>query len=514
MKLRQYQTDLLNRCREAYGQGHRAVLMQAETGLGKTAMMAAAANGVTQKGNTAGIVMHRQELILQTGLTLAKQKIYHGMIAPDDVMREAIKSQMQEFGRSYFNNEAPIKVCSVQTMVRREYDPFGFLFLDEAHRSVGPTFMRAIQQNNNPWILGVTATPERLDGKGLGREHGGIYDALVEGPPMQWAIDEGYLCHPEVWGPPHQLDFSDIDTETRAGQEVMAGMVDKPSITGDAIKQYSRICPGAPAIAFCIHLQHARNVAAAFCAAGYRFQCIDGNMSGAERRAAILALATGRLHGLTSCEIVNEGTDIPVVTAAIKLRHTQSYGLFKQQTGRVLRPVYAPGFDLSTRDGRLQAIAMSDKPRAIILDHVGNCARHGLPNDPHDWSLAGRPKRGKRDATPPLPATRTCVAPECFAVFRASLSACPACGTPAELTRREIEYREGELVRMERLAAEEAERREYWAKRRAQADAQSEEELVRTLMAQGSTYSKAVVRARYILNARRAKAGATEPKLI
>jgi superfamily II DNA or RNA helicase len=515
MKLRPYQIDLLDRCRAEYGKGRRAVLMTMATGGGKSACMASAANGVARKGNSCGIIAHRQELILQMSLTLARQEIFHGMIAPDGVVREAIKTQLHECGRSFYNSESPIKVCSVQTLVRREHEPFKFLFIDEAHHATAGSWAKVIEKNNNPFILGVTATPERLDGKGLGASSGGCFDVMVEGPDAATLMADGFLTTADVYGSPHQLDFSEVHTRKDGDFDLAeaANVVNKPSITGCAVSHYRRLAHGQPAIAFCINIEHAQDVAAEFRAAGYRAQCVDGTMGDADRRAAIRALGEGRLDVLTSCEIINEGTDVPVVTVAILLRPTQSLGLHLQQIGRVLRPVFAPGFPLDTREGRLQAIAMSNKPRAIILDHVGNCAKHGFAEDVREWSLGGRPKRSKRDA-PALPATRTCVNPECFAEFRASIPACPACGTAAELTRREIEYREGELVKIERAAAEEARRREYWEQRRAQADAKGEEDLVRVFMAQGMGYGAAITKARYVLNARRAKAGAVEPKLI
>lgn len=509
MTLRHYQTKALNNCRDAYGQGARSVLLVMPTGAGKTMVMATAADGVSRRGKTSGIIMHRQELIMQTSLTLARMKIYHSLVAPDSITREAIKAQMQELGASYFHREAPVNVCSIQTLVRREDVRFGFLFWDECHHCAAGSYAKVEDRHKGAHQLGVTATPERLDGKGLGREHGGPFDVMVEGPAASWLMAEGYLTRAEVWGASHQLDFSEVAT-TRSGdfrEDEAAALVDKPTITGDAIAHYSKICPNQPAIAFCINIEHAQGVARDFRAAGYRATCVDGNMPDSERRAAIRALAEGRLDVLTSCEIINEGTDVPVVTSAILLRPTQSLGLHLQQIGRVLRPVYAPGFDLSTTEGRLDAIAMSDKPRAIILDHVGNCIRHGFAEDERQWSLAGRQKKKRSSNEPPVPAARRCSS--CYAVFRSSLPACPACGTRAELTRREIEYREGELVRMEREDAERLRREKYWADRRSQAAAKTMEDLIAQNMARGMSYGKARARAQYILAAREAKANNT-----
>lgn len=522
MKLRPYQDKLITDVRQAYADGAKTVLMQLPTGGGKTAIMAHAADGVSKKGNPSVIIAHRQELILQTSMTLAKQQIWHSVIAPDSVVREAVKAQIAEIGQSFFNTAAPVSCASVQTLVRRNMAelPFKFIFTDECHHASAGSWRKVYDAYPKAWGLGVTATPERLDGKPLGRAAGGIYDVMVEGPPASDLMAQGYLTYADVWGPEHQLDFSDV--KTQAGdydKNTVAGIVDKPSITGDAIAHYRRICPGQPAIAFCINIDHAQGVAAQFRAAGYKFYCIDGTMKDSERRAAIRALADGRIHGLTSCEIVNEGTDIPVVTAAILLRPTKSLGLHLQQIGRVLRPVFPPGSDLSTVEGRLFAIEHSQKPRAIILDHVGNCNLHGLPDDPREWSLEGRDKK-KKSSDAPVPSARTCVGtppekPGCHAIYSSRLRSCPACGLPATLTKQEIEHREGELVRIERAEAERAKRQEYWKQRQAQDGAKSLEDLIKLYMSQGMSHPKAIARARYIIRARENKKhGNTTPLLI
>lgn len=523
MSLRDYQTRAVADIRQAYGDGANGVLLQLGTGGGKTKIMSHCADGVSKKGNQSAIIAHRQELILQTSMTLAKDGIYHGVIAPDSVIREAIKSQVSELGRSFFNTAAPVSCASIQTLGRRnlaEY-PFKFLFLDEAHHSVAGTWARLIAHYEKAWKLGVTATPERLDGKGLGRMAGGFYDVMVEGPPVADLMAMGWLTRAEVWGTEQQFDFSHIDTESRAGQEQMASAIDKPSITGDAIAHYTRICPNAPAIAFCINIEHAKRVAEQFRAAGYKFYCIDGTMKDTERRGLIRALGDGRIHGLTSCEIINEGTDIPVVTAAILLRPTQSLGMFLQQIGRVLRPVFPVGSDLSTIESRLFAIEHSIKPFAVVLDHVGNCNTHGLPDDPRTWTLDGAPRKKKKvsDDEPPVPSARTCLGeppekPGCHAIYSSRLRACPACGLPANLTAREIEFKEGELVRIQRAEADRVKRQEMWANKRAQHSAKSQEDLIKHFMGQGMDIHKARARAGHIMRAREIKHGATTPDLI
>jgi len=407
--LRDYQRRDLDRLREAFRAGARAVLYQAPTGSGKTVLFADIVRGAAARNNPVWIIVHRQELVDQTSRALTALSVPHGIIAA---------------GR-YRSTDSAVLVCSIQSLARRigQLPAPALLVLDEAHHSVASTWDKAIGACNGSRILGVTATPERLDGRGLGRNFGGHFDSLVIGPGVEELTSQGHLAPAKVFIPPQVADLHGL---AMGGGDFAVGAaalrMDKATVTGDAIQHYERLCPGAPAIVFCTRIQHAMNVAAAFREKGWRAEPIDGTLADNVRRHRIAALGDGRLQILTSCEIVSEGTDIPIVTAAILLRPTESLGMFLQQVGRVLRP--APG-----------------KAHAVILDHVGNCLRHGFPDDERDWSLTGRPKRARGDDA--AVAVRVC--PACFAAFRPA-AICPYCGTPYPVTEREIEQVSGQLV--------------------------------------------------------------------
>jgi superfamily II DNA or RNA helicase len=301
-------------------------------------------------------------------------------------------------------------------------------------------------------VLGVTATPARLDGKGLGQ----VFDDLIRGPEVTKLIEDGYLCKPLYYAPKtvsmdgvHKVagDFNRAEVAER---------MDKPTITGDAVTHYRKYAEGQPCIVFCTGIKHAENVAAAFNASGYRFKVIDGTLSKEERAARVVALGSGQLQGLVSVDIVSEGFDLPCVAVAILLRPTASLSLHLQQIGRVLRP--AP-----------------NKPRAIILDHVGNCRRHGLAEEVRDWSLDGIRKRGKRGPQDDVADTRQC--PECFAVHTPSPT-CPQCLHVYEIKDRIPDVVDGEL---EELKAREAVKQ----RKREQGTAQSLEDLIKVGKARG-----------------------------
>jgi superfamily II DNA or RNA helicase len=390
------------------------------------------------KGNRTLILVHRAELLEQCHRSLASMDVPHGLIAagltPD-------RNQLTQ-------------VASVQTLVRR-FDrvvPPDLIVIDEAHHATAGAWASVLAQWPQARVLGVTATPARLDGKGLGQ----VFDDLIRGPEVTKLIEDGYLCKPVYYAPKtvsmdgvHKVagDFNRAEVAER---------MDKPTITGDAVTHYRKYAEGQPCIVFCTGIKHAENVAAAFNASGYRFKVIDGTLAKEERAARVAALGSGQLQGLVSVDIVSEGFDLPCVAVAILLRPTASLSLHLQQIGRVLRP--AP-----------------NKPRAIILDHVGNCRRHGLAEEVRDWSLDGVRKRVRNGHQDDVADTRQC--PECFAVHTPSPT-CPQCLHVYEIKDRIPDVVDGEL---EELKAREAVKQ----RKREQGTAQSLEDLIKVGKARG-----------------------------
>jgi superfamily II DNA or RNA helicase len=197
------------------------------------------------------------------------------------------------------------------------------------------------------------------------------------------------------------------------------------AVMGDAVTEYRQKSDGLPAIAFCPTIAKARAVSDAFREAGYAWDVIDGTLTPADRRELVAKLGDGRLHGLSACEIVSEGFDLPVVTAAILLRPTKSLALHLQQIGRVLR-------------------LHPTKTHAIILDHAGNLHRHGLAEDPREWSLDGRPKAKKGAPAP----TKTC--PQCFCCLSPAVRVCPECEHEFEVKEVKLQEVAGSLVEFSR----------------------------------------------------------------
>ncbi|MBQ7284677.1 MAG: DEAD/DEAH box helicase [Alphaproteobacteria bacterium] len=431
--LRPYQKKFIQEVHSQFCAGSRAVLGQGPTGMGKTVIFSCISDGAVRISNRVLILVHRQELICQTSVALSRFGLNHNIVAPGNVVKNAANLQYRELGRHFYDSSALCTVGSVQT-IGRKIDQFkgfyDFIITDECHHAVAGQWRQITDANPQARLLGLTATPERLDGKGLGVEAGGVYETMVLGPSVKELIRDGYLSAPRVYAPP--VGFDDTGLKSVAGDydvKEMALRLDKPKIIGNAVKHYAKLADGMPAIAFCATVEHAQHTAEEFRRAGYNFKCIDGTMDDCDRRDAIEGLGNGKYQGLTSCEIISEGTDIPVVGCAIFLRKTKSLAKYLQQAGRVLRPY--PG-----------------KEYSVILDHVGNVEIHGFPDDDREWSLLGRSK--KRTNVKDDLFVRTC--PNCYAVYKSSLKACPVCGCEECIkSKQEVEYIEAELVERQRI---------------------------------------------------------------
>ncbi len=264
----------------------------------------------------------------------------------------------------------------------------------------------------------MTASPVFDNGRGLGN----YYDAIVIGPTVKELIADGYLVSTKVYAPPQIADLAGVE---KIGGDYNKGQLDtamrKRPITGDAIQHYKEKGNGWEAIAYTVSIAHAHETAEHFREAGLDFYPIDGKIGDDKRDGLLRDFARGKIKGLVSCDLISEGTDIPTAKVAIKLRPTTSKGLNIQQDGRINRPLYADGFDLDTRDGRLSAIAASPKPYAIAFDHVNNCSLHGLPASHHEWTLdPGAPKKkGKAEKVEKIVRCPKCTvaqdpAPKCY----------------------------------------------------------------------------------------------------
>jgi superfamily II DNA or RNA helicase len=479
ISLRPYQINAVNGVREAYASGKRAPLLVLPTGGGKTTIFSYVTSSASTKGRCIYLLAHRAELVKQIAMTLAKFGVSHRIVAPGPIVRQCKVEQFKAFGKTFVQADAHVFVASVQTLVKRldDYPRPDLIVIDEAHHlTMDSTWGRIVGAYPEAKLLPVTATPCRMDGKGLGIGDGGFADELVMGPTMRELIEAGFLSPYRIFAPPNALDLTGV--RTRAGdyaKEQLAEAVDKPTITGDAVEHYRRLATGKRAVAFCVSVAHAQHVANEFRAAGVASEFLDGTLDALERDRIIKRFEAGTTLVLTSCDIISEGFDLPAIEVAILLRPTQSLSLYIQQVGRALRTF--PG-----------------KKEAIILDHVGAVITHGLPDEEREWSLEGvkKGKRGPREK-PEGSDVKITTCPKCFTIHEPAPH-CPTCGHIYPPRERKIEQDDGQLQELTADAIDVLRRQ----KRAMQGQAQS----VEALVAQGISRFRAMK----IIKAREAKA--------
>jgi DNA repair protein RadD len=432
---RDYQLTLENDCYAAWNGGARNVLAVLPTGGGKTFTFSRIAGAF----NTAVCaIAHRRELVTQMSSALARQGVRHRVIGPSSVAKACVTLHMDEFKRSFYDPSARVAVAGVDTLVNHDpADPWlaqvGLWICDEGHHNlVGNKWGRACELFPNARGLGVTATPMRADGKGLGRHADGVFDVLVEGPPMRELIGRGYLTEYRVFAPPSDLDLSAV-TLSEGGDyspPKLAAARRASHITGDVVQHYLRIASGKLGVTFDVDVESAAETAAAYRAAGVPAEVVSAKTPDVVRAAILRRFRNRELLQLVNVDLFSEGFDLPAIEVVSMARPTQSYGLYVQQFGRSLRP-------------------LEGKSHAIIIDHVGNVGRHGLPDAKREWTLDRRERRSRSAPTDVIP-VRTCLNPECMSVYERVYSACPYCGhAPVPADRSAPDRVDGDLYELD-----------------------------------------------------------------
>lgn len=385
--LRPYQIDLVNRARANFVRGLKSQIICLSTGGGKTLLTASMIKSSLEKGKSALFIVHRRELVEQSSAAFSSLGIPHGIIAAGEPE----------------NYERKVQIASIQTLTRRldrlRYEPDLIIF-DECHHTAANNWAELFSHFSASFKIGLTATPCRLDGKGLAE----FYQDIVQGPSMAELIHQGFLSDYKLFAP-SVIDVSGV--HTKMGDYIrseLAEIIDKPKITGNVINEYRKLASGKRAAVFCINVEHSKHVVEQFNSAGIRAEHVDGSSDREYRSAAIDRFRRGETLVLSNVEIFSEGFDISSIECAILLRPTKSVSLYLQQVGRALRP--APGKDF-----------------AIIIDHVRNVQMHGLPDEIRDWSLNGLTKKIKKNEL----SVKICKT--CFAALRITASTCNYCGT-------------------------------------------------------------------------------------
>ncbi|EAK9154697.1 DEAD/DEAH box helicase [Listeria monocytogenes] len=354
-------------------------------GAGKSVILAEIIRMTTHNKNYVLFLVHRKELIDQIRNTL--------------IMNEVD----MEF----------VKLGMVQTIVRRlnKTSEPSLIIIDESHHVLANSYKKIIHHFSKAKVVGFTATPVRINGGGLGD----INDALIEKVNVKWLIENQFLA-PYKYFAPEIVQTETLDIK-RTGEFDMTGLDDqfnKRMIWGDVIKHYQKLADGQQAILYASSLYQSQKMAASFEQVGITAAHIDGKTPKAERDHIIQQFRNGEIKVLCNLDLIGEGFDVPDCSTVIMLRPTQSLSLYIQQSMRGMR--YRP------------------EKTSIIIDHVGNVSRFGLPDMERTWTL--EPKKGSNSKKAEAPVK---ICPDCFMTVLSSNKQCEHCGHEFKVEAKPIQ---------------------------------------------------------------------------
>jgi superfamily II DNA or RNA helicase len=437
INLRPYQHGAIGNLRTAIASGQKRVLLQAATGAGKTIIACEMIQRATAKSKRVLFIAHRKEIINQTSGKLDAFGIEHGVI--------------MAYHRRV--NAHAVQVASIQTLIRRDKPEADLIIIDECHLSVSASFKEILAHYPNATVIGLTATPVRLDGRGLGE----IYGDIVQVIPMAKLIAEGHLVKPRVFAPfiPDMKGVKKSKGDYDACET--AKLMDRKEITADIVKHWletvridytvakigERESSGfqtnhRKTIVFASSVQHSKNLVSEFTESGISAKHLDATTPATERDQTLQAWRDGKFTVLSNCGLFIEGLDVPAASCCILARPTKSLTIYLQAVGRVMRP-------------------HESKADCVILDCAGLTYEHGFVDDHREWTLDGKIKRPKDD----VQAVHICE--ECFAAYSKAQypNECPECGFVMPVERKAIKTVEVELKELTRADLQKEQRKEF-----------------------------------------------------
>jgi DNA repair protein RadD len=426
--LRAYQRDYIARVETEKAAGRRRILLVAQTGAGKTVIAAAIIAQAVQHHKRVLFLAHRRELIRQTSRKLYDLDCDHGILLP------GYPTRLHE----------PVQVASVATLHARavrsnviELPPADLVFVDEAHHVRARTYVRILEAYPSAIVIGLTATPCRGDGRGLGT----VFEVLIECVSVQELIDAGYLVPTKVYAP-SRPDLQGVRVERGDYVEAqLAQRMNTDRLVGDVVEHWLRLGERRQTVVFATGAAHSLHIRDEFRRAGVLAEHIDGTTAIEERDAILARLAAGKIEVISNAMVLTEGWDQPAASCLVLARPTKSLGLYRQMVGRVLRPA-------------------EGKTDALILDHAGAVFEHGFPEDPIAWTLSEdqRATNKAHAARGAWSGSTLATCPECSAV-RFAGKPCPACGWHPVRRAEAVQVVDGELGRVGR---DRSVRRDEW----------------------------------------------------
>lgn len=430
---RPYQQAAKDEIRQAFRDGKRKIALVAPTGSGKTYMASSIIEGAVAKGNRILFLAHRKELIDQCSSTLDEIGVDHGVIkanhwrsrpelpvqvasvqtlyakkgCPDcKAQRKTERSRIKNLTLDGDENKPEVVIdcarCAGVGKIQRAMPVAQIVIIDECHRCLAPIYQEVLSHYPSALVLGLTATPWRLDGRGLGR----LYEHIVATVGIDELVEMGFLLPQRVYAP----DVPDLsDVSTRHGDydsDEVSRIMGSDKLVGNIIEHWQRLGEDRLTVAFCSNVENSRDMVRRFGEIGVKAEHLDGSTPDAARAAILARLAEGTTKIVCNVDVLVEGYDLPALGCAILARPTKSLTRYLQQVGRVMRPY-------------------GDQMYAIILDHAGCVHEHGLPTEPRRWSLEDRAKKKRGSVAEEAFPCVQCE--QCGAIRSASVKTCAAC---------------------------------------------------------------------------------------
>lgn len=439
MALRDYQKEIVKSTLSEKGN----VLIQADTGAGKTRILAA----IAKKHTHVLLVAHRNALVTQLSLEFAKSGLYHNTLCAKTTRRRAELLHRRHIGKCMLSKTASRFVCSVDTIISKEKNGTleinngenWLIIVDEAHHMVEKNkWGKLCEIFRNAKVVGATATPCRLDGVSLKKGYGGVFDVLVQAESLKKdsvskLIQKGFISPFKCFASECPIDEAELtifSNDYTAHSQIKMAKKYFQLMSGDAVSYYKKLANGKQAVAFCVSIELAERTAQVFRKAGIASAAIHSKMGRTEVDKVFDMFESKQVQVLCNVDMTGEGVDIPAIEVLIMLRKTASLALYRQWIGRSLRPC-------------------SGKELAIIIDHADNVRKFGLPDEHVEWSLERPPKQQKSNLI-------RC--PFCSFLIKAWSLDCPECGkglrTGLGMSPKDIKYVDLKLVEIYRTKIE------------------------------------------------------------
>lgn len=447
---RPYQAKAIHLIRQAWVQGMRRIVLVSPTGAGKTFMASEIIDGAVAKGNRVLFLAHRKELIDQCSKTLDEIGVDHGIIksghwrkrphcpvqvasvqtlsskrrcpeCKDHPLRKQIAKE--HGGKVPKTVEVLCDHCDSTGYIRRPLPEAKIVVIDETHRCLSPSYQEIIDGYPDAMILGLTATPWRLDGRGLAK----MYQHLVATVQVQDLVDEGFLLPIRAFAP----DLPDLsDVKTRRGdydQSSISAIMNSRELVGNIVDHWHRLAEGQRTVVFASSVENSEHLVSRFRESGVAAEHLDGTMGDRDRTAVLGRLAEGTTRIVCNVDVLVEGYDLPSLGCVVLARPTKSLTRYLQQVGRGMRP-------------------HADQRYMVLIDHAGCVHEHGLPTDPRRWSLEDRKRKKKSEAIDAAPCV---ICEKCGALRPSPDQPCPACaGVQVQIFRGIVPETDDKLVEL------------------------------------------------------------------